>query len=60
MTNKEAVMNNDIVIFEAEDVNDPTWDIIISVLEKNIKGFHVGYGNGNYVAFAIPKEFERK
>jgi hypothetical protein len=56
MTNKEAVMNNDIVIFEAEDVNDPTWDIIISVLEKNIKGFHVGYGNGNYMAFAIPKE----
>lgn len=59
MTNKEAVENNNVVIFEADDVNDSTWDIIISVLRENIPGFHVGYGNGNYMAFAIPKEFQR-
>lgn len=60
MTNKEAVENNNVVIFEADDVNDPTWDIIISVLRENIPGFHVGYGDGNYMAFAIPKEFQRE
>lgn len=59
MTNKEAVENNNVVIFEADDVNDPTWDIIISVLRENIPGFHVGYGDGNYMAFAIPKELQR-
>ena len=56
MTNKEAVENNNVVIFEAEDVNDPTWEYIISVLKANIPGFNVGYGNGNWMAFAVPKE----
>ena len=56
MTNKEAVENNNVVIFAAEDVNDPTWDYIISVLRKNIPGFNVGHGNGNWMAFAVPKE----
>ena len=60
MTNKEAVENNNVVIFEADDVNDSTWDTIISVLRENIPGFHVGYGDGNYMAFAIPKEFQRE
>ena len=58
MTNKEAVENNNVVIFEADDVNDPTWDTIISVLRENIPGFHVGFGDGNYMAFAIPKNWE--
>lgn len=57
MTNKEAVENNNVVIFEAEDVNDLTWEYIISVLRENIPGFHVGYGNGNWMAFAVPKEW---
>lgn len=56
MTNKEAVENNNVVIFEAEDVNDPTQENIISVLRENIPGFNVGYGNGNWMAFAVPKE----
>lgn len=56
MTNKEVVENNNVVIFNAEDVNDPTWDYIISVLKKNITGFKVGYGKDNWMAFAVPKE----
>lgn len=56
MTNKEAVENYNMVIFEAEDVNDPTWDYIISVLRENIPGFHVGYGDDNWMSFAVPKE----
>lgn len=56
MTNKEAVENNNVLIFEAEDVNDPAWETVIDVLTENIPGFNVGYGNGNWMAFAIPKE----
>ena len=56
MTNREAVEKNNIVIFEVEDVNDPTWDVIISTLREHIPGFNVGYGNGNWMAFAIPKK----
>ena len=59
MTNREAVENNHVVIFEADDVNDPTWDVIVSILEEHIPGFKVGYGNGNWMAFAIPKETAR-
>ena len=58
MTNKEAVESYDTVIFTADDVNDPIWDYIISVLKENIPDFHVGYGNGNWMAFAVPKERE--
>ena len=58
MTNKEAVENNDVLIFECEDINDPTWLYVISVLEENIPGFRYGYGKGNWMAFAIPKEVE--
>lgn len=58
MTNREMVENNDIVIFEADDVNDPTWEIIINVLRENVQGFNVGYGRGNYMAFAVPKKRE--
>lgn len=56
MTNREAVENNDVLIFEAEDCNDPMWDYVINILSKNIPGFSVGYGKGNWMAFAIPKE----
>lgn len=58
MTNKEAVENNYVAIFEASDVNDLAWDIIIKVLRGNIPGFNVGFGDGNYMAFAIPKNWE--
>ena len=57
MTNKEMVENNNVVIFEAEDVNDPTWETIISVLRENIPGFNVGYGDGDWMAFAVPKKY---
>ena len=56
MTNKEAVENYNIVIFKAEDANDPTWDYIISVLRENIPGFNAGHGYGKWIAFAVPKE----
>lgn len=58
MTNKEMVENNYVAIFEASDVNDLAWDIIIKVLRENIPGFNVGFGDGNYMAFAIPKNWE--
>ena len=58
MTNKEAVENNNVVIFEANDCNDPTWDVIIQVLRENIPGFNVGYGIGNFMAFAVPKKYK--
>ena len=58
MTNIEAVKYNDIVIFQADDVYDPTWDTIISVLKEHIPGFKVGYGNENWMAFALPKDNE--
>jgi len=48
-------MNEDnILIFEAEDVNDPKWDKVIEVLSDNIPGFEVRYGDGNYMNFVIP------
>ena len=58
MTNKEMVENNNVVIFEADDANDPTWETIISVLRENIPGFSVGYGDGDWMAFAVPKKYE--
>lgn len=56
MTNEEIVRNYNFVIFEAEDVNDPTWHHIIKVLKDNIPDFQLGYGDGDYMSFAIPKE----
>lgn len=56
MTNREVVENNFVLLFEAEDCNDPMWEYVIDILSKNISGFNVGYGNGNWMAFAIPKE----
>ena len=56
MTNKEAVENNNVLLFEAEDCTDPMWEYVIAILSENIPGFNVGYGNGNWMAFAIPKE----
>lgn len=43
-----------ILIFEAWDVNDPRWDVIIDVLSENIPGFEVRYADGNYMNFVIP------
>lgn len=60
MTNKEAVENNNVLLFEAEDCDDPTWDVIIGILMEHIPGFTVGYGNGNWMAFAVPKNFNSK
>ena len=56
MTNREMVENNSIIVFEAEDVNDPAWELIISTLREHIPGFNVGYGKGNWMAFAIPND----
>lgn len=56
MTNKEAVENNYVLLFEAEDCNDPMWEYVIEILRENISGFNVGYCSGNWMAFAIPKE----
>ena len=58
MTNKEAVENNYVAIFEASDVNNLAWEIIIKVLRENIPGFNVGFGDGNYMEFTIPKNWE--
>jgi len=56
MTSREAIEKNNVVIFEADDVNDSTWDVIISILKEHIPGFSVVYGDGNRMAFAIPKK----
>lgn len=56
MTNREAVENNNVLLFEAEDCDDPMWEYVITILRENIPGFSVGYGKGNWMAFAIPKE----
>ena len=56
MTNREVVENNYVLLFEAEDCNDPMWGYVIEILSENIPGFNVGYGKGNWMAFAIPKE----
>ena len=43
-------MNNIIEVnLEAEDVNDEGWDKIIEILSKNLPGFSVSYGDGNYM-----------
>lgn len=50
-------MNEDkILIFEAWDVNDPNWDIVIDVLMDHLPGFEVRYGDGNNMMFVIPHE----
>lgn len=45
----KGMSNNEFVIFEAEDVNDPAWDKIIKILQDN--GIKVQYGDGNYMNF---------
>lgn len=44
----------DSVSFEAEDVNDEVWDTIIEKL-REIPGFKVWYGDGNWMTFSVPK-----
>ena len=48
---------NNILIFEAWDVNDPKWDVVIDILNENIPGFEVRYGDGNNMIFVIPQEY---
>lgn len=43
-------MNNIIEVnLEAEDVNDEGWAKIIETLRKNLPGFSVSYGDGDYM-----------
>ena len=43
-------MNNIIEVnLEAEDVNDEGWAKIIEVLSKNLPGFSVNYGDGDFM-----------
>lgn len=49
---------NDMITFRAEDVNDPRWEKIISVLKANIPGFEVLYGDGNWMNFYIPGSYD--
>lgn len=51
-------MNEYILAFEAEDVNDPMWDKIIKVLKDNIEGFEVRYADGEWMNFVIPSDME--
>ena len=60
MTNKEMVENNSIVVFFFFFFNDPAWEVIISTLREHIPGFNVGYGKGNWMAFAIPNDMVEK
>lgn len=46
--------NENILVFEAVDVNDPSWDRVIDVLRDNIHGFEVRYGDGNSMIFTFP------
>lgn len=39
------------LIFEAEDVNDERWNVIIETLRDNLPGFEVLYGEGDYMEF---------
>lgn len=50
------INDKDVLSFEAEDVNDPLWDVIINILSENIEGFEVKYADGNWINFIIPKE----
>ena len=43
------------VTFDADDCNDEGWDVIIQVLEKNLKDFSVSYGDGDYMTFSWKK-----
>lgn len=48
-------MNEDnILVFEAWDVNDPAWERVIDVLRDNIPGFEVRYGDGHNMIFTFP------
>ena len=49
---------NDMITFRAEDVNDPRWEKIISVLKATIPGFEVLYGDGNWMNFYIPGSYD--
>jgi hypothetical protein len=44
------------VCFEACDCNDEGWNIIIAVLEKELKDFKTIYGEGNNMCFSFTKE----
>lgn len=48
----------DTFVFEAEDVNDPRWDVIINILKANIDGFEVRYGDGDYINFYWPDSYK--
>lgn len=50
--------SENILVFEAEDCNDPRWEVIINILEKNIPGFEVRYADGDWMNFYLPNSKE--
>lgn len=44
-------VKRELVILEADDVNDPTWNKITQILRDN--GVDVYYADGNYMNFVI-------
>ena len=49
-------MEKNSLLFEAENVNDEGWDMIIEMLRNNLSGFEILYGDGNYMEFKWDKE----
>lgn len=47
--NYQTKKTEELVIFEADDVNDPAWDRIINILRKS--GIKVQYADGNWMNF---------
>lgn len=40
------------VLFQADDVNDESWETIIEILKDNLPDFSVSYGDGDYMTFS--------
>ena len=54
-------MEKNLLLFEAENVNDEGWNVIIKTLKDNLPGFEVLYGDGNYMEFKWDsEEYEEK
>lgn len=47
-------VKRELVIFEAEDANDPAWEPIVKLLQKN--GYQVLWADGNYMNIVIKEE----
>ena len=50
-------ITRELVVFEAENVNDPSWELITKILKDC--GMQVMYGNGNYMNIIVKTEIKR-